>query len=155
MAWFVARFTNFTTDLGFDAAAPEKSSLSVTVDPSSYRSGVMPKPQLNFDNLVISDPKLFNTPKFPRITYVATKIDRTGPATAKVTGDLTMLGVTKSVVLDAVFNGSLKAHPFSKRPVLGFSATGILKRSDFGMSYLIPQVGDEVEISVEAELVTK
>ena len=155
MAWFTARFTSFAADLGFDAAAPEKSSLKVVIDPTSVQTGVAPKPTGTFDNQLASDARLLNAGAFPRMTYVATKIERTGPMTARITGDMTILGVTKPVMLAATFNGSLKAHPFSKRPVLGFSATGNLKRSDFGMTYLIPTVGDEVQIMVEAELVTK
>lgn len=155
MAWFTARFTAFTVDFGFDAAAPEKSRLSVSIDPTSIATGVAPKPTGSFDGEVASDKRLLDTNGFPRMTFVATRIERTGPATATIVGDMTIRGVTKPVKLAAMFNGSLKAHPFSKRPVLGFSATGTLKRSDFGMSYLIPAVGDDVQIAVEAELIGK
>lgn len=155
LVWFTARFTSFSADLGFNADAPEKSTLSVSIDPTSIQTGVAPKPTENFDNKLASDSSWFNSSAFPRMTFVAKRIDRTGPATAIITGDMTIRGVTRPLVLATVFNGSLKAHPFSKRPLLGFSATGTLKRSDYGMSALIPMVGDEVKIAVEAELVTK
>lgn len=155
MMWFTARFTAFTVDFGFDAARPEKSTLAVSIDPTSIQTGVAPKPTENFDNKVASDAKLLNGNAFPRMRFVATRIERTGPTTARITGDMTIVGVTRPLVLDTVFNGSLKAHPFSKKPVLGFSATGSLKRSDYGMSYMIPMVGDDVQIAVEAELVGK
>ncbi len=155
MIWFTARFTAFTVDMTFDAARPEASALSVTIDPSSVQTGVAPKPSGNFDNELASSPKFFNTGAFPRMQFIARRIDRTGPATARMTGDMTILGVTRPLVLDVVYNGSLAAHPFSKKPVLGFSATGSLKRSDYGMTYLVGMVGDEVRIAVEAELVGK
>ncbi len=155
MAWFTMRFTRFTADLGFNAAVPEKSTLSVSIDPTSLHTGVAPKPNENFDEKIATDPKWLNAKAHPRMTFVARRIDRTGPATARIRGDMTILGVTRPLALEAVFNGSMKAHPFSKRPLLGFSATGVLKRSDYGLTTLIGMVGDEVQIAVEAELVTK
>ena len=155
MIWFTARFTAFTVEMTFDAARPEASALNVTIDPTSVQTGVAPKPSGNLDNELASNPKLLNSGAFPRMRFVATRIDRTGPTTARITGDMTILGVTRPLVLDTVFNGSLAAHPYSKKPVLGFSATGSLKRSDYGMTYLIGMVGDEVRIAVEAELVSK
>lgn len=92
----------------------------------------------------------FNTTKFPAMTFVATKIERTGDTTGKITGDFTMLGVTRSVTLDATFIGGGE-HPMMKTPTLGFSATGSLKRSAFGLEKLIPMVGDDVTFDVQAE----
>jgi polyisoprenoid-binding protein YceI len=66
---------------------------------------------------------------------------------AKITGDLTIRGVTKPVVLDATFIGA-GANPFSKKKTVGFSATTTIKRSDFGVNYGIPVVSDTVELEV-------
>jgi polyisoprenoid-binding protein YceI len=76
----------------------------------------------------------------------------TGDDTAKITGDLTMNDVTKSVVLDAVLNKAA-AHPFANKPWLGFDATTTLLRSDFGVGNFALAVSDavEVKISIEAQ----
>jgi polyisoprenoid-binding protein YceI len=75
----------------------------------------------------------------------------TGENSAEITGDLTILGVTKPVVLNVVHNKS-DVHPFvADRFVAGFSATAKIKRSDFGMTYGIPGVADDVEIRIEVE----
>jgi polyisoprenoid-binding protein YceI len=75
----------------------------------------------------------------------------TGPKTADVAGELSLLGVTKPLVLKATLNGGMKEHPFAKKPAVGFSAVATLKRSDFGMTHLVPNVGDEVQIIMEIE----
>lgn len=74
-----------------------------------------------------------------------------------MTGDLTFLGQTKAVTLAVRFNGELEKHPFFQRPVLGFSAEGKFKRSDFGLAKVLPtvMVGDEVTIRFEGEFVQK
>ena len=155
MAWFPMRFTRFTADLGFNAQRPERSTLNVSIDPTSIHTAVPPKPNENFDEKIATNPDWLNGKTFPKIEFVSTRIERTGPATANIFGNLTIRGVTRPFVLETVFNGSMRAHPFSRRPLLGFSGQGSLKRSDFGMTTLIPMVGDEIRIAVEAELVTK
>lgn len=155
MAWFPMRFTRFTADLGFNAETPERSTLSVSIDPTSIYTAVSAKPNENFDEKIATDAQWLNGKIFPKIEFVSTRIERTGPATAKIMGNMTIRGITRPFVLDTVFNGSMRAHPFSRRPLLGFSGQGSIKRSDFGMTTLIPMVGDEILIAVEAELVTK
>jgi polyisoprenoid-binding protein YceI len=75
----------------------------------------------------------------------------------RITGDFTLHGVTKPVVLNATYNGGYAGHPFDPHARIGFSATGKLKRSDFGVAYGIPApgttmgVGDDVDIVIETE----
>jgi polyisoprenoid-binding protein YceI len=88
--------------------------------------------------------------KYPTMTFKSTKVEATGAGQLKVTGDLTLHGVTKSVVLDTKVNKT-GAHPMSKRPAAGFSATTRIKRSDFGMTQMLPMIGDEIDIRIEAE----
>jgi polyisoprenoid-binding protein YceI len=149
---YPARFTKFDGTLEFDAAKPENSKLSVNIDPTSVRTEFPEKDKKDFDAELATGPDWFNSAGFPKITYVSKSIVRTGPSTANIIGDLTFLGVTKPVTLQAKYNGSMKKHPFSGQPMLGFSATGKLKRSDFGMAKFIPMVGDEVVLDIEAEL---
>ena len=68
---------------------------------------------------------------------------------AKVTGNLTLNGVTKPVTLDVDFHGA-GTNPFNKKPTVGFQADATIKRSDFGIAYGIPAVSDEVELEIHA-----
>jgi polyisoprenoid-binding protein YceI len=71
---------------------------------------------------------------------------------AKVTGDLTLKGVTKPVTLDVTFAGETDARPFAKAPAIGFSAIGTFKRSEFGLDDLLPStVGDAVHVQIESD----
>jgi hypothetical protein len=73
-----------------------------------------------------------------------------GEGKLKVTGDLTLHGVTKPVVLDVTVN-KLGEHPMAKKPAAGFNATTKVLRSDFGLGGYVPAVGDEVTISIASE----
>lgn len=146
---YTARFSKLEGTLVFDPKDPAKSSVTATVDPASVRTDhATPK---DFDQELREDPRFFKVAKFPEIKFVSTKVETTGDKTGRITGDLTFMGVTKPVTLDATFNGSFKEHPMTKKPALGFSATGKVKRSEFGLDALVPFVGDDVSLSIEAE----
>jgi polyisoprenoid-binding protein YceI len=87
--------------------------------------------------------------QFPTIRFVSTKIVRTGTKAATITGNLTLHGVTRPVVLDATFNGA-GVNPLSKAYTVGFNARTAIKRSDFGVKAYIPLVGDELTIRISA-----
>jgi polyisoprenoid-binding protein YceI len=95
--------------------------------------------------------------KFPAIGFKSTSVEPTGPRTARITGDLTLHGVTKPVVLEAAFNGGYKGHPMDPHARVGFSAKGSFKRSDFGVAFGVPApgstmgVGDAVDVTIETE----
>jgi len=149
---YTARFTRFEATLDIDPAKPEAAKLAVTVDPTSIRTDYPFAERKDFDKELIEDADFFNTAKFPKITFTSTKIERTGEKTAKVTGNLTLLGVTKPLTIDATLNAA-KEHPGNKKPALGFSATAKLKRSDFGMTTRAAFLGDEVTLLIEAEFI--
>ncbi|MGQ0587843.1 MAG: YceI family protein [Gammaproteobacteria bacterium] len=88
--------------------------------------------------------------KYPAMTYESTKVTFTGAETAKVEGNLSLHGVTRPLALD-VTRFTCTQHPVKKTPICGFSARGALKRSDFGMSYGVPNIGDDIELRIEAE----
>jgi polyisoprenoid-binding protein YceI len=143
---YYGEFTDFDAKLAFEPKTPEKSRLEVTI---------------NTAGLATHDPKLdqhlksadfFNVEKFPTATFKSSKVEATGPATGRVTGDLTLLGVTKPVVLDVTFNGA-GVGPVSKKYTSGFSAEGTIKRTDFGMSTFAPFVGDEVKLLISGEFI--
>lgn len=152
---YTAFFKTFDAMLAFDPGAPEKMTLEATVDTGSVET-LYPDPGFDF-NAVIAGSDLLDAATYPQMTYKSTAIKLTGENTAQVTGDLTLHGVTKPVVLDVVFNGGYAGHPLDGGARIGFSAKGMLKRSDFGIAYGIPApgttmgVGDEVTIMIETE----
>jgi polyisoprenoid-binding protein YceI len=98
----------------------------------------------------ILDATFFNAEKYRDAHFVATRIEKTGEATAKVTGDLTLRGVTRPVTLDATLN-ALQRHPLTLRRTVGFSATAELSRKDFGMDAWESVVADKVQLIIEVE----
>jgi len=149
---FYGEFQEFDGTVTYDPADPTKSGLDVTIQAASVDTDV---PALD-DHLRNAD--FFNVAAHPTIRFTATEIRRTGETTGEIVGELTMLGVTKPVVLDATLN-FVGEHPLSGvLPVykdahyLAVSAETVVKRSEFGMTYLVPGVGDEVRIIIETEL---
>ena len=137
-------FTGFDAKLGFDPKAPEKSSLEVTVDTDSVATT---NPKLDTH---LKSPDFLDAAKFPSASFKATKITLTGPSSGTVAGDFTLHGVTKPIVLNATLHGA-GTNPMSKKYVLGIDATGVIKRSEFGISTYVPMVGDEVTLTISGE----
>lgn len=144
----VGRFDDITGSLVLDEAAPEKSSVEVTIKATSINTQ---SPDLN-KHLQAAD--WLDTAKYPDIRFVSTSVKQTGKDTADVTGDLTLHGVTKPVVLKAKLN---KADYFQMASawVAGFNAETTIKRSDFGVKNGIPMVGDEMKIVISTEFHNK
>ncbi|WP_397578537.1 YceI family protein [Sphingorhabdus sp.] len=78
--------------------------------------------------------------------FVSTSVVAKG-TTAKITGNLTLNGVTKPVVLDTTFSGAGN-NPFNKKATVGFHATAVIKRSEFGISYAVPMISDDVTLDI-------
>lgn len=142
----VGKFTEYDGQFMFDPAKPEESKIDVTLKPAGIRtsSEALDKHLQNAD--------FFNTEKFPDIRFVSTAVKITGEKTGDVTGNLTMLGVTKPVVLRVTFH-KIGNHPMTQSLMAGFTGEATLKRSEFGMGYGIPNVGDEVRLLVHTEIV--
>ena len=135
-------FADVEADLTIDAD-PTKSTLSVTVPIAKVLTG-----SAGLDgHLKRAD--FFDVEKFATATFKSTSIVVTGPNTGKVTGDLTMRDVTKPVTLDVKFVRGAAGR--NGRHQLGFDATGVIKRSQWGMNYGLPASGDDVEIRIGAE----
>ena len=155
MSRYTARFTGIDGKLNFDPANPAAMSVEASVDTKSIKTDY-PNPTPDFD-AELAGPNWLDAARFPKITFKSTSVEPTGPNTAKVTGDFSLHGVTKPLVLDVTFNGGYDGAPMDPGSRVGFSAQGKIKRSDFGVSYGVPQpgstfgVGDEVEIQIEAE----
>ncbi|MEL7230411.1 MAG: YceI family protein [Pseudomonadota bacterium] len=93
----------------------------------------------------------FNAANNPLVTFTSTKVEPTGDNTAKITGNLTMAGQSKEIVLDAKLN-KIGKNPINQKDWAGFNATTMLKRSDFGLGKFAPAVSDEVKIVISVEL---
>ncbi len=98
----------------------------------------------------ILDPTFFDSKKYPEARFVSSKVSKTGDNAYAIEGTLTLHGVSHPVTLQATFN-ALKRHPLTLRRTIGFSATGTLKRSDFGMDSWKNLVGDDVRLMIEVE----
>jgi polyisoprenoid-binding protein YceI len=150
---FTARFTRFDAQLAFDPARLASSRVSVNVDPRSIESDNAPAGFL--DELAGKD--WLNAGDFPELSFRSKSIAVTGPNTFRITGDLTLHGTTKPVVLDASYNGGYAGLSVDPHARVGFSAHGKFKRSDFGVTVGIPApgsifgVGDEVDVAIESE----
>jgi polyisoprenoid-binding protein YceI len=143
----IGQFQEFSGEFTFDGQTVENSAVSVTIRTASVDTD----DQARDDHL--RSPDFFNAAEFPEMSFASTAIERTGDKTGKITGDLTLLGVTKPVTLEVTFNQKAP-HPlpqYSGVEVAGFSATTTIKRSDFGMSTFVPAIGDEIEIILEVE----
>jgi len=93
----------------------------------------------------------FKAGQFPVATFESTKVESTGDKTAKITGNLTIAGQTKEIVMDAKLN-KIAPHPRKKVGWAGFDAETVLKRNDFGLGKFAPFVSDEVAIKISVEL---
>jgi polyisoprenoid-binding protein YceI len=149
---YTARFASFDATVTLDPRAPANSAVSVTIDPKSVRTDYPFPEKEDFDKVIAE--QFLQAGQFPTITFKSTGLKATGATTGKLTGDLTLLGVTRPVTLDVMLNGA-KEHPMRKIPALGFSATGSFKRSDFGSSVLQGPLGDEIMVIIEAEFFRK
>jgi len=155
---YTARFTGLDAELTLDPKDPARSRVTATVDPRSLETDY-PNPAPDFDK-ELQGPAWLDAAQFTAIRFTSTKVETTGPYTARVTGDLSLHGITQPVVMDVTFNGSQAGHPMDPAKVrIGFSAKGTLKRSLFWISYGIPApgttmgVGDTVEFMIESEFI--
>lgn len=138
---YTGQFTKASGTLTLDAAKPDASKLDVSVDVGSVTT-----PSDKLSDELKSDAWL-DAGKFPAITFKSTKVVKTGADMAKVTGDLTMHGVTKTETLTVKFNGA-GVNQLDKKYTTGFEVSGKIKRSDFGVKTYVPLIGDEVTLTI-------
>lgn len=139
-------FTKLSGTARYDAADPKDNSVEVTIDTASVDTRVEMR-----DNDLRSD-HFFDVQKFPTMTFRSTKIESAGIDKLKITGDLTIRGITKPVTLD-VDGPSKPVNDGQGHSRMGVSAAGILNRTDFGMTGYQGVVGNEVMLTIDAELV--
>lgn len=127
-----------------DKEHPKKSSVEAQIDIANLVTGL---PELDKH---LKSKLFFDVEKYPTATFVSNKVDVTSKSTAKVEGTLTLHGVSKPVTLMVKLNHVGK-NPINDKQTVGFTASTTIKRSDFGMTALLPHLGDEVAIEIGAE----
>jgi len=144
MSTFVGRFNSVDASLEFDPEHMENARLSAVINLASI--------DVNNSDLeeTLRGSSWFDVAKWPQALFTTHKVELISDKRAKFSGDLTLHGVTAPIVLDVIFNGGGN-NMLTGRYTLGFTATTQFKRSQFGMDYLIPAIGDEVNVEVFAE----
>ncbi|MFO9576946.1 YceI family protein [Legionella pneumophila serogroup 1] len=127
-----------------DKDNPQQSKVNVTIKVDDIVTGI---PELDKH---LKGKLFFDTKQFPTATFASNRVEVIGKNKAKVYGMLTLHGVTKPIILNVILNKA-GINLLNDRETAGFSATTSLKRSDYGIKALIPEVGDDVEIEIEAE----
>lgn len=139
-----ANFIDIQGVIKVDNAKPANSSVDVTIPVSSVNTNV---PALDKE---FQQESWFNAAKYPNITFKSTKVETKDKKHFKITGNLTVKGITKPVVLDAVLNKQGE-HPMAKVPAIGFNATTSFNRSEFGIGNYVPNVGDKITVNITTE----
>ena len=141
----LSRFDNITGTITLDRAK-KKGSVDVTIDAKSVNTGS------DLFNGHIQETDFFDTEMFPTITFKSNKMKFDGDKVVSVDGELTVKGITKPVTL--TLNSFLcMPHPMLKKEACGTTATAKVKRSDFDMAKYVPNVGDEVTLTLPVEAI--
>jgi polyisoprenoid-binding protein YceI len=151
LAWYTGRFTKFGAVLDFDPDNVTGMQLDAHVELTSVRTDF--DGPTDWDGDLANREDLLDAARYPVARFVSTAIKPTGDTTADVTGDLTLRGVTRPIILGTTYNGGLLKDQFD-RTLVGFSANGFRHRSEFGLTYFLGALlPDEVQLIIEAELV--
>ena len=139
-------FTTFESKISTTKEDFSDAQFEFSADVNSINTGV----SMRDEHLKKED--MFDAAKFPKFTFKSTSVSKNKDNSLKVTGDLTLKGITKKVELNAKYNGSI-VHPMYKKTFAGFHITGTVKRSDFGIAKEMPapMLSEEVAINVDTE----
>jgi len=142
LSYYTMRFDKVQGDYSFDPAHLDATKVEVTIDPASVDTG-----DAGFNRQIAG--QVFEVDKFPEIHFVSTALRTTSDGRGVLVGDLTFHGVTKTINLDVIYNGL--GRGMLHEPRMGFSASTVIRRSDFGVTKYEPLVGDNVSVLVETE----
>lgn len=139
------KFTKFSGSIIIDEIHPQNSSVAITIKTDSLQTG-----QIAFDN-DLKGKNFLDIAKNPEATFVSRGVITRGNR-AKITGDFTLMGITKEITLDARLN-KIGINIANKKKTVGFSASTMIKRSNFGMNFGLPGIADNIKINIEAEAI--
>lgn len=146
---YVGRFNDFTADVNLDSKDFSKSSVNVDIKVDSIDTA-FPKPEEeDFDKELAEG--WFNSAEHPSITFKSTSVSALDGDNFTINGDLTLMGNTHPVTLEATLNGATASHPFKKVPLIGFSAKTTIDRTVWGLSKYAPKIGASVTVEIEGE----
>ncbi len=149
-----ARFTDFAGEFTFDEKNPAASKVTLAIKTDSIDTNDAKRADgARSRDEHLRSPDFFNAKEFPTMTFESTKVETSDGKTGKLHGNLTLLGQTKPVVLDVTYN-KMAPHPlpaYNKILTAGFSVRGKIKRSDWGMKFGVPALGDEITLMLEVE----
>ena len=137
------RFEKSSGKVTLDRAA-KKGSVDISIEASSINTAWAKRDEH------LRGPDFFNTAEYPTVTFKSSTVKFKGDAPSSVEGNLTMLGVTKPVTL-TIHSFNCGTHPMSKKDLCGADASTQIKRSDFGMKFALPNVGDDIKLVFEVE----
>ena len=140
---YAGRFNNVTGGLTLAPGNPLASRLAVTI-PANTISTTSEK--LDGE---LNSAEWFDTARYPTITYTSSRVELTGRGQARVSGALTLHGITHPLTLDVRFNAA-GINPIDQRYTVGFQASGTIKRGDYGVTKYLPAVGNDVTLSISA-----
>jgi polyisoprenoid-binding protein YceI len=150
------QFNGVSGTIVFDPENPAGSSVQAAIEIASLTTGVKKR-----DEHLLS-PDFLEAAVYPRMTFTSTKVEPSGGNRAKVTGDLTLHGVTRSVAFEAEFFGPVKSpQALGGETTIGFSASTLINRFDFGVKWdvklddgtLVADKEVKISIDLEADLV--
>ncbi|MEO5891026.1 MAG: YceI family protein [Ferruginibacter sp.] len=139
-------FKNFDVTIKSEKPDFSDAVVELKADIASISTGV----EMRDNHLKSAD--FFDAAKFPTLTFTSTQLKNVGKNKFKITGNLTLHGITRAVTMDLLYRGTT-INPMSKAPTSGFQVTGTIKRSDFGIGdgFPVAVVGDEVTIKADGE----
>jgi polyisoprenoid-binding protein YceI len=148
MIW--GRFDKMSGKFTLDRVA-KTASVELAIETASVTTGDNDRgsrPRTRDEHLRTAD--FFNVAEFPLMTYKSTNVKFAGDNPSEIEGQLTLLGVTKPVTMK-IDRWLCRDHPLAKRPACGGNASGSFKRTDFGMKYAVPALGDEIRLMINFE----
>ncbi len=138
------RFDTIEGTLTYDPQAPEKSSIEISVDVNSVSTGVVKMDE----HLKAED--FLDAAAHPKATFKSTEVSSAGQGKLKLTGDLTIHGVTAPASFDVTVN-KIGEHPMRGVPAAGFDATSTIERAAFGVEKYLQVTGPEVKLAITIE----
>ena len=145
LSWYTARFDEADATLDFDPARPEAAALTAVIKAASVSTG-----DRDFDE-TLRGGSWFDADAHPELVFRSTRIEKTGEASGRVHGELTIKGETREIVLETEFYGGV-FNPLEGREAIGFRAETQIDRTEFAVGRLPGNlIGDAVRIEIEAE----